>query len=235
MKIEKTLEMEIGSYISALLRNYFGKGPTSLYVTIKPPFFTIHFRGLITPTEKVLIKQKKWRHVLEIRDLLMIDLKEEITQELWKMAKLQVNEIYADWNVGMKSGLIIGIINSDAVEYEFNWPAGLVEKEFQDELVKASLKTEKNPGRREVYWLNDRTILVKRSEILVPIEKELIKKGHEKELMIAKKQLESRIFQEMQLDLTLQRKVTDHFFFWNFEQDAGYVVFIVEPAETASS
>ena len=235
MKIEKTLEMEIGSYISALLRNYFGKGPNSLYVTIKPPFFTIHFRGLITPTEKVLIKQKKWRHVLEIRDLLMIDLKEEIRKELWKIAKLEVNELYADWNMEMKSGLIIGIINSETTAQDFNWPAELVEQEFQNELIKASLKAEKNPGRREVYWLNDRTILVKRSEVLVPIEKELIKKGYEKELMIAKKQLESKIFQEVQLETTLQRKITEHFFFWNFEQDGGYVVFIVDPAETISS
>lgn len=231
MKIEKTLEMEIGSYISALMRSYFGKGPTSLYVTIKPPFIAIHFRGLLTSTEKVLVKQQKWRHVLEIRDLLMNDLKQEIIQELWKIDKLEVKELYADWNIRSTSGMIFGIIDSEKHVQEIEWPAGLVEKDFIDELIKASLKTEKHPGSRKIYWLNDRTILVKRTEILVPIEKELIKKGYEKELMMAKKQLESKVFHEVQLGKTIQRKITDHFFFWKLEEETGYVVFIVEPEE----
>src|SRR5690606_34465422 len=49
MPNEKTIHTEVGSYISTLLRDHFGKGPTSVFVTVKPPFITIHLRGFLAP------------------------------------------------------------------------------------------------------------------------------------------------------------------------------------------
>ncbi|WP_255472739.1 DUF2294 domain-containing protein [Planomicrobium sp. CPCC 101079] len=36
MPQEKTLQTEIGGFISGLMREHFGKGPTSIFVSIAP-------------------------------------------------------------------------------------------------------------------------------------------------------------------------------------------------------
>lgn len=68
MKSGKSVESEISGYISTLLRQNFGKGPTSVYVTLSGPFMTIHFRGFIAPMEKILLKKMKttefWKRVI---------------------------------------------------------------------------------------------------------------------------------------------------------------------------
>ncbi|MGK7376763.1 Na-translocating system protein MpsC family protein [Planococcus sp. 1R117A] len=51
----KSVQTEIGGYISTLLRMHFGKGPTSVFVTIKFPFIPVHIRGFLEPTEKSLL------------------------------------------------------------------------------------------------------------------------------------------------------------------------------------
>ena len=96
MAKEKTVQAEIGGYISTMLSTHFGKGPTSFYVTISQPFITIHLRGFMTPMERALVKQKEWTWVLETRDILMNSLKVEIIQGLKRVHHLEIKELYAD-------------------------------------------------------------------------------------------------------------------------------------------
>ncbi|MDN7242032.1 Na-translocating system protein MpsC family protein [Planococcus sp. N028] len=229
MPKEKTIHTEIGSYISALLRDHFGKGPTSVYVAFARPFITVHLRGFLTPTEKVLLKQNEPNRVLKIRDLLMSDLIPEIKLGLWKIGELDVKEVYADWNLDHKSGMIIAVLNEEVDQGTFEWPKEVDENAFQEELVKASVKAQKAPGTTEIYWLNDRIILAKRTEILVAVEKELIKNGFGEELRIAKRPLERKVLAEVQLEATLKRKIIETFVEWNFETDKAYTAFILEP------
>jgi uncharacterized protein YbcI len=229
MPKEKTVQSEIGSFISTLLRETFGKGPTSVYVAIGRPFITIHLRGFLTPTETVLLKQNEPNRVLKIRDLLMTDLMPEIKLALWKISEFDVKEIYADWNLENKSGMIIAILDEEPAENSLEWPADVNEKAFHKELVHASVKAQKEPGAVEVYWLNDRTILARRVEILVAIEKELIKNGFAEELKLAKRPLERKVLAEVQLEAVVKRKITDTFVEWNFDTDKAYTVFILEP------
>ena len=118
MAKEKTVQSEVSGFISTLLRKHFGKGPTSVYVTINRPFITIHFRGFLAPMERLLLKQDEGKRVLETRDLMMLDLKTEIIQGLREVAGLEVNELYADWNIERETGLIIGIMDEEAREDE---------------------------------------------------------------------------------------------------------------------
>ena len=46
MQNSKTIQSEIGGYVSTLIREHFGKGPTSVFVIVKPPFVVVHVRGV---------------------------------------------------------------------------------------------------------------------------------------------------------------------------------------------
>ncbi|TWT25142.1 DUF2294 domain-containing protein [Planomicrobium sp. CPCC 101110] len=229
MKLEKKPQKEVGSYISALMRTYFGKGPTSVHVTISRPFITIHFRGFITPMEKFLLQQNEERRVLETRDMLMDNMKEEVIQELKSIGELELNEVYSDWNLQKKTGIVIGVIDEEVDKSKFKWPDGFNEKKFQEQLIKASILSEKAPEEQETYWLDNRTILVRRSNFLLPIEKELIRHGHTEELKQAKWQLEQKVLGEIEFEPVLNRLISETFLDWDFDDDLGYIVFILKP------
>lgn len=231
MPQKKSLHTDIGSYVSTLLRSNFGKGPTSVFVSIMRPYITIHFRGFLAPMEAILVKQKEFLRVLETRDLMMNDLRSEIILEFWKIAELEVKEIYADWDLENKSGMIIAVLEEESAAETMEWPSEIDQKAFEDEINAASLKAEKVPGKTESFWLNDRTILVKRSEILVRIEKELIQKGFAEELKLAKRPLEHKVMNEVSIEAVLKRSISEMFVDWNFDEDISYSVFLLSPAE----
>lgn len=231
MAVEKTPQTEIGGYISTLLRKNFGKGPTSVYVTIQRPFITIHFRGFIAPMEKILLKQNEAKRILEIRDLLLNELRSDIVLQLWKIAELEVKEIYADWNLEKETGMIIGILDEEINEDAFIWPEDVDKEAFLKEINLASMKAEKMPAKTEIYWLSERTVFVMRSKILVPIEKELIMNGYKEILKLTKRPLEQRVLKEVQIASVLNRKIKETFVDWNFQTDKGFVVFVLDPKE----
>ncbi|MDN7242393.1 Na-translocating system protein MpsC family protein [Planococcus sp. N028] len=229
MSKDKTLQAEIGGYISTMLRRHFGKGPTSVYVTINQPFITIHFQGFLSPMEANLIKQNEIKRVLETRDILMNDLRVEIIQGLKQIDRLEVKELYADWNLAKETGLIICVLEDESDEISLPWPDDVDKEAFRKKIEQASDKAEKVPARTETYWLSDRTILVRRTEILIRIEKALIRNGFTEELKIAKRPLEHEVLKEVQLETVLKRKISETFLDWNFDTDLGYVVFLLEP------
>ncbi|MFD1031671.1 DUF2294 domain-containing protein [Metaplanococcus flavidus] len=231
MSKEKTIQSEVSGYISALLRSHFGKGPTSVYVTIKKPYILIHLRGFLAPMEKVLLKKKESKRVLETRDLLIDELKGEIKENLRSIANLDVQEFYADWNLDSETGMLIGIMTDDVQLEDFEWPDTIDKKAFESKVANASEKAEKKPGSMESYWLNDRTLLVKRNQILVGIEMELIAEGYAEILKLAKRPLERRLLYDAHPEKVLGCPITEIFLDWNFSNDIGYVVFMLEPVK----
>ena len=228
MKKEKTTESEVSGYISGLFRTHFGKGPTSVFVAIREPFIIIHLREFLAPTEKVLMSQKESVRVQEIRDLLMRDLKEQIKLDLLKSAELEIKEIHADWNLENKTGLLILVLNGEAKEKEQEWPKHIDKKAFYQEVADASKKAQKEPDKTEVFWLNERTVLIRREGILIEIEKELIRNNFTEQLKLAKRPLEAKLIYNSSLEQLLNRKITEAFTDWDFKDDIGYMVLLIE-------
>ncbi|TWT06370.1 DUF2294 family protein [Planococcus sp. CPCC 101016] len=229
MKREKTIEAEISGYISGLLRAHFGKGPTSVYVAVREPFIVIHLREFLSPTEKVLMKQNETVRVQVIRDLLMNDLNEQIKLDLLKSLELDVKEIYADWNLDNKTGLLTLVLNEKAVEKASEWPKGIDKKAFYEEVDEASRKAQKEPEKTEVFWLNERTVLIQRKGILIELEKELVKNNFSEELKLAKRPLESKLIYSSSLEMIMKRRINEAFTNWDFHEDMGYIVLLIEP------
>lgn len=231
MPKEKTMQSEIGGYLSTLLRTHFGKGPTSAYVTIARPFIAVHLRGFLAPTERILVEQKQFKRVLETRDLLMNELKQEIKLNLWEIAELDAKEVYADWHLEQKTGMIIVVLNEEEEQENWQWPKDINEEEFYRQVKIGSLEAQKEPDETSIYWLNEQTVLIRRFGILLQLEKELIKNGFEEQLKIAKRPVEYKILAESNIQPTLNRNILETFVDWNFEPDIGYMVLILEPQE----
>ena len=228
MAKDKTVQTEISGYISTLLRTHFGKGPTSVYVTITRSFIVIHLRGFMTPMEKLLLKQEESKRILETRDILINSLKGDIIKGLKRMNDLEVKELYADWNLEKETGLILGVLEEEPDKDAFKGPNDVDEAAFRDKIQQASNNAEKVPGRTEIYWLSDRIILVRRSEILIRIEKALIRNGFTEELKIAKRPVEHEVLKAVQLEDVLKRSISETFLDWNFDADLSYVVFLLD-------
>lgn len=228
MSNEKTVQAGISGYISTVLRKYFGKGPSSVYVTLKHPFVIIHFRGFLSAMEKLLIKQNEEKRILETRDMMMMELNPEMMRGIKEVAGLTINELYADWDLEKETGVFIGILYGEVNEEDFEWTDKAVEQTFRGRIEEASRKSEKVPGYTQAYWLSNRVILVRRNGVLVEIEKELIKNGYVEALKLTKRPLEQRMLKEAQLETVLNRTISDTFLDWNFEEDKSYAVFLLE-------
>ncbi|WP_347551865.1 Na-translocating system protein MpsC family protein [Pseudalkalibacillus hwajinpoensis] len=222
-------EAEISSYVGKLLRDYFGKGPSSVYVSIQEPYITIYFRDFLAPMERVLVDQKESMRVEETRDLLMQGLLPEIKASLRVMANLEIESFYHDWSLQNRSGIIIGV-TSNVQESEIDGLPDYAEKEkVHDEIVRVSKLAEKAPEGVDSCFLNDRTLVVLRDGILVRIEKELIRSGFEEELKLTKRRLEKSLLHNNQFEAILSAKVQDIFVDWDFNLDKSYITIIIKP------
>ncbi|WP_100013132.1 DUF2294 domain-containing protein [Lentibacillus sediminis] len=225
---KNSLQTEIASYIGKLLRDNFGKGPSSVYVSLKKPFISIHLRDFLAPMERVLVSQQETMKVEETRDLLMQELIPDIKATLKVGTGMEVKELYYDWSLQNRSGILVGILDNE--EDNDNKLENYPEKEaVHHEILLISRQAEKSPESLDSCFLNDRTLLVKRTGILVRIEKELIRTGFEEHLKLTKRQLEKRLLHGSDFEEILQRNVVDIFVDWDFKLDKSYIIFILQP------
>ncbi|KYG58701.1 DUF2294 domain-containing protein [Planococcus maritimus] len=231
MQEARPIQSEVSGYISNLLRQHFGKGPASVYVTIKRPYITIHFRGFVSPMEQILLDQEEDIRVLETRNFMFNALKTEILQELLNITQLNFTELYVDWNLSLKSGMFIGVMNEELAWDSFEWPEDTQRDVFHKQIERVNEKAARIPDKIDTLWMSNRTLLLKRSGVLVGIEKALIEDGFVDMLKLTKRPLEHKLLKAAPLHHVLQRNVDEIFMDWNFSQDVGYIAFILA-AET---
>ncbi|MFC3496731.1 Na-translocating system protein MpsC family protein [Planomicrobium okeanokoites] len=95
-------------------------------------------------------------------------------------------------------------------------------------MEKVHEEAERKPGRVESYWLSNRTLLVKRVGILVGIEKALIEEGYTETLKLVKRPLERTLLENVGLEKVLKRNILETFLDWNFGEDMGYIIFVLD-------
>jgi len=227
VKIETEIYSEMVSYVGKLLRDHFGKGPTSIYITLKKPFITIYLREFVAPMERVLIERNETKRVEETRDLMMEELLPNMKQTLCEIAQVEIDQLYYNWSLENQSGIIFGVmVNEDKTVPP--WPDNVDIEAFRKEVDLLTKKGQKTPENTELYWLSERTIIAKRNGIFVRIEKELIKNGYTEELKLTKRPMEKQLVREANLEPILNKKIQDVFVDWDFDQDIGYIVLVTE-------
>ncbi|RAZ76770.1 Na-translocating system protein MpsC family protein [Planococcus halotolerans] len=228
MPKERSIETEVGGFISTLLRKHFGKGPTSIYVTIKRPYIIMHFRGFTTTMEKILLKQNEWKRVLETRDLLVDELKPIISQQLKDIGGWTFEEFYVDWNLNLETGTFLAITDDKQEPNDFEWPTDFPKKAFEMKLENVSKSLHRDPDQTAAHWVNDRTLLIQWSGVLTEIEKALIKDGHSEILKFTKRPLERSILEEAGFESVFERRIQVIFLDWDYDSNIGYVVIVLD-------
>jgi uncharacterized protein YbcI len=225
------IQTEIASFIGRLLRDHFGKGPESVFVTIAYPFLAIYIRGLLSPTEKVLLAQKHDAILQQTRDAVMETLIPEIKTYLRISTGTEIHEFYYDWGLDNRTAIFIGISAGDSPgEQDMAQESFEGQEELEREVIELSRQAEKAPAEIHSYRLNARTYLVVRCGILVSIEKELIRMGLRETLRIAKRSLEKGLMHSnSRFEMILDTGIADAFVDWDFDQDKSVMAFIANP------
>jgi uncharacterized protein YbcI len=223
---------ELSSYISKILRDYFGKGPESVHVSLGKTFIVVYIRNFLSPTEKVLMNQKQDASVQQTRDLVMQTLIPEIKAYIKIVTGMEIREFYYDWGLHNKSAMFTGIC-SDSTNTDYPIKEEFTGKEeLINEMIHLSSESEKKPEEIYACQVNQRTILVIRNGILVRIEKQLIRQGMQEQLKLAKRTLEKGLLHNNNhFEGILNTKVIDIFVDWDFELDKSVIVLVTNPTK----
>jgi uncharacterized protein YbcI len=224
--------VEVSSYISRILRDYFGKGPESVHVTLGKTFIIVHIRNFLSPTEKVLMNQKQDESVQKMRDLVMQTLIPEMKAYIKIVTGMEIREFYYDWGLHNKSAMFTGIC-TDTTSIDFPIQEEFTGKtELINEIINLSSESEKKPEEIYACQLNHRSILVIRNGILVRIEKQLIRQGMQEQLKLAKRTLEKGLLHNNNhFEAILNTKIIDIFVDWDFDLDKSVIVLVTNPTK----
>jgi uncharacterized protein YbcI len=224
--------VEVSSYISKILRDYFGKGPESVHVSLGKTFIIVYIRNFLSPTEKVLLNQKQDESVQQTRDLVMHTLIPEIKAYIKIITGMEIREFYYDWGLHNKSAMFTGICTDTSsidfpIQEEFTGKTELI-----TEIINLSSESEKKPEEIYACQLNHRSILVIRNGILVRIEKQLIRQGMQEQLKLAKRTLEKGLLHNNNhFEGILDTKIIDIFVDWDFDLDKSVIVIVTNPTK----
>lgn len=233
-KNDKQAQNEIASYVGRLLREAFGKGPQSVFVSISRPYIVIYLRNFLSPTEKILLRQDQLLSIQHTRDLVMRSLIPEIKAYLLIHTDMKICEFYYDWALHNQSGVFVGIGSNDDCNLAASVQKGYVGKEaLHQEIDQISHQIQKSPEEIYSCMINERTLLVVRQGILISIGKEFIRLGFEESLKIAERNLEKRYLHSNNTHFQniLNSKVIDVFADWDFHLDKSIIVFILNPSQ----
>ncbi|MBZ5203073.1 DUF2294 family protein [Planomicrobium chinense] len=222
----------ISAYTENFLEEHFGEKPDHVMVTFQPPFLLIYLTGFLLPAEEIFLKNGKWDTVLETRDILIHSVKDDFLKGLQDYSGQQPANLYADWNLSKRNGLLMIPLENGSTANDFHKPADVDQETLEEIILLNSIRTQKKPDQTNLYWLSDQILLVERFGVLVDIEKQLIKNGITEELRLAKRPMEYRIIELFNLESILKSSVQDLFVDWDFQQDVSYMVLFLDKKES---
>ncbi|MEN2769072.1 Na-translocating system protein MpsC family protein (plasmid) [Ornithinibacillus sp. 16A2E] len=223
-------QKDLSSYIGRILRDNFGRGPESVFVSIKKPFISVYIRNFLSPMEKVLLTEHQETVVQTTRDILMATLIPEIKAYIRIVADMEIEQFYYDWGLHNHSGMFFAIASDktdiDKLLHEDFFGKDALHKEIDH----IGQQAEKTPEKVFSIKLNDRTYAVIRRGLFITIERELIRMGQQEVLKLAKRRIEKRLLHNnMRLESILDGKIDDSFVDWDFERDQSVILFSVNP------
>ena len=213
---------QISSFTGKLLRDRFGKGPESVYVSMDERCITLHIRNFIGPVEKFLLSKQEEQALRYTRELLMKSLLPEISSYLRDELGIEVIEMYYDWGLHNATGIIVGLFQTslqNALSYKG-------QASVHDQISILTSKVQKVPERMDSWWVNPRTLIVIRYGILIMLERELINLGFEEVLKTTKRKLEKRMLEkDIDMNNFVGKQPADVYVDWDFDKDKSVAVF----------
>ncbi|MBJ6363983.1 Na-translocating system protein MpsC family protein [Paenibacillus sp. GCM10012307] len=217
----------IASYTGKMLRDHFGKGPESVFVSIGSNVISIYLRNFVTPSERVLLEQNHETIIHQIREKLLQMIIPEISSYVEALTGIKLKEFYYDWNLHSKTMMLLGICEGSVMKgapVDTDYPG---KQQLEREMDTLSQQTQRIPDEIVSFEMNPRMLVIIRKGILVHLEKELIRLGQGELLKRAKRNLEKSFLHNNNiLDSILNKRVQDSFVDWNFNLDKSVTLLI---------
>ncbi|MGV3464359.1 MAG: Na-translocating system protein MpsC family protein [Heyndrickxia sp.] len=223
--VNPNLLENISSYTSKLLRKNFGRGPQSCHTTLCRNHLITYLQGFVSPMEEILLQQGQMQHVDVARSMILNHLLDELKGVVQVSLQVEVEEYYHDWNFPNNSGILIFCLEKELdVQYttEIDIPT------LEAEISRISYLVQKTPNEIHTFPISPSIYLIERKGILVQIEKALIEKGFQKELLFTKDELEKKYFhRDGRFADIFHSDVKDFFVSWNLKEDKSMMAFIL--------
>ena len=229
MMIQDELK-KISSYVSKLLRQKFGRGPEACYASAGSRFLVVTVRGFLSPMEEVLLQHDKEDSVDRTRSIIVSSMLPELKGVISVSLGIEVDRFYHDWNYSNNAGVVIAVFEKE-LPFSTSVDNAPLHKTidiaaFREEVNRISGYVQKAPEGLEVHAIGPKLFVIMRLGILIPIEKALLERGFDRELRIAKDQLEKQLFQQSPVFAQLLGGTLENVFVdWNFAADEGIVCF----------
>ncbi len=223
----------ISSYLSKLLRKNFGRGPQSCQSTVNKNIFVMYIRGFISPMEEILMAQGQFVQVEKARSVIVNHALDQLKGVVEVSLKCEISETYHDWNFPNNSGFIIFLLDREVTDHSIA-VAEVDLVRLESEVARISMLVQKVPDQIQIYTISPTIFVIERRGILIAIEKALIQKGFEEELIITKDELEKEYFHNFgEFYEIFNKGVKDIFIDWNFKEDKSMMGIILNDKELA--
>lgn len=195
--------------IGRLLRESFGKGPQSIFVTLQSPFVVIHLKNFLSRAEKILLHQNQASLVHKTRGVIMEYLMPEMKSYLHLITGMNVQEFCYDWELESQSGVLIGIEpNVEELAPFFRSYTG---QEALHHEIRRRIAGRVNQDEIHSCMINEKTIL-----LVLDNRK------------VSKRNLINKMMRNIdQVELTLQAKIVDMFTTSICSLNKSVIVFIL--------
>jgi uncharacterized protein YbcI len=226
MPIQQKL-LDMSSLVSKLLRKNFGRGPESCFAAVNYQYLVFTIRGFLSPMESILLENGNADNIEISRNIVMRNILNQLKGVLEVEFDQDVSSFYHDWNYPNNTGIIIAEFEK---EIQVDQTSPLLDSDsLQKEVDRISILVEKSPEKIEAFQISNKIHLVKRYGILVPIEKALIAKGYEQQLLVTKDELEKSYYHhDGRFESIFKQPVADIFVDWNLNDDNSMMCFILK-------
>ncbi|WP_408009323.1 Na-translocating system protein MpsC family protein [Pseudalkalibacillus sp. A8] len=149
----------------------------------------------------------------------------EIRAYIKLITNIEIENLYYDWSLENQSGVFLGVGPSPYVIKD----SYQGKNEVHEAVIRMSGKVEKEPSSIQSTRINSRTLIAVRDEILVEIEKQLIRDGLEDALRNAKGKLEKSMLNMDHINSHIDGEVVELFIDWDFDIDRSFLIMILNP------
>lgn len=219
---------DISSLISKLLRKNLGRGPDFCHAFANHRFLVIYMRGFLSPMEAILLEHGNLDHLKFSRNIVMNSVLANLQGILEHEFKQDVQHFYHDWNFEKNTGMITVVFENNILSVDEKiFPFSEYDRLIH-EIERISALVQKTPDRTDAYRITPKLFLVKRTGILIPIEKALIAKGFQQILLDTLDEMENSCY-ELQgrfVDI-FKQPIADIFVDWNLKEDKSITCFML--------
>ncbi|MBY0121761.1 Na-translocating system protein MpsC family protein [Bacillus sp. S/N-304-OC-R1] len=221
--------LQLSSTLSKMLKQRFGKGPESCFVTLHTGKLIVYIRNFITPAEEVLITTEEMNLAYDFRTLLMNHIaKELITHDAFKVLDFNYVSFHQDWDYETNTAILLFEEESLSTDLDVKNKPYYYEKMAQ-QIKYISAELHKAPQAMELMKISPNLLAVRCSGVMLEIEKVLNKKGHQ-DLLQERSWEIKKSFQDKKDSFTniIGKEVECIYILWDYIKDRNFIFFYLQ-------